>query len=37
MTKEAILKDYPGIPNDALLAYFLFFMGRSAIHVQVLY
>jgi len=27
MTKEAVLKDYPGIPNDALLAYFLFFMG----------
>lgn len=27
MNKEAVLKDFPGIPNDALLAYFLFFMG----------
>jgi hypothetical protein len=31
MNKEAVLKDFPGIPNDALLAYFLFFMGRSAL------
>jgi len=33
MQKQAVLKDYPGIPNDALLAYFLFFMGRPAVLV----
>jgi hypothetical protein len=33
MTKEAVLKDFPGIPNDALLAYFLFSMGRSAVQL----
>lgn len=31
MTKETVLKDYPGIPVDADLAYFLFFMGRSIV------
>jgi len=31
MTKAAVLKDYSYIPEDAELACFLFFMGRSTV------